>query len=191
MAGTAPRAAAAPVVLPGPLSLIVRGIGVVSTVAGVASALMILAAVGITCQMIWVRFVMNASTIWQTEAVIFLVIAATLVGLPYVQLLRGHVNVDLVPMMLPHRLRQALAMVTLLLTMALIGVMAWYGFEMFEIAHRRGWRTDTVWGPRLWVPYLALPVGFGLYLLQLVADLIETLFGRDDVNLPGDFEEDY
>jgi TRAP-type C4-dicarboxylate transport system permease small subunit len=179
------------VVLPAPLSQIVRGIGAVSTAAGIASAVMILTAVSITCQMIWVRFVLNGSTVWQTEAVIFLVIGATLVGLPYVQLLRGHVNVDLVPLMLPHGLRQALAMVTLLLTMALIGVMAWYGFELFEIAHRRGWRTDTVWGPKLWVPYLAMPVGFGLYLLQLVADLIETLFGRDDVSLAGDFEEDY
>ena len=64
---------------------------------------MIVAAVAITCQMIIVRFVLNQSTIWQTEAVIYLVIAATLVGLPYVQRLRGHVNVDLIPISLAPR----------------------------------------------------------------------------------------
>jgi TRAP-type mannitol/chloroaromatic compound transport system permease small subunit len=63
---------------------------------------MIVAAVAITCQMIFVRFVLNGSTVWQTEAVIYLVIAATLVGLPYVQRLRGHVNVDLVPLSCRH-----------------------------------------------------------------------------------------
>ena len=67
---------------------------------------MILVSVMITCQMIWVRFVMNESTIWQTEAVTYLMISATLIGLPYVQLLKGHVNVDLVPMLLPPRMAQ-------------------------------------------------------------------------------------
>ncbi len=36
--------------------------------------------VAITCQMIFVRFVLNGSTFWQTEAVIYLVVAATLSG---------------------------------------------------------------------------------------------------------------
>ncbi|MDJ0823842.1 MAG: TRAP transporter small permease subunit, partial [Paracoccaceae bacterium] len=74
-----------------------RIVAAISTVAGWCSAGMIVAAVAITCQMIFVRFVLNGSTVWQTEAVIYLVIAATLVGLPYVQRLRGHVNVDLIP----------------------------------------------------------------------------------------------
>jgi TRAP-type C4-dicarboxylate transport system permease small subunit len=45
-----------------------------STVAGWCSAAMIVAAVAITCQMIFIRFVLNGSTIWQTEAVIYLAI---------------------------------------------------------------------------------------------------------------------
>ncbi|MGR8942457.1 MAG: AAA domain-containing protein, partial [Gammaproteobacteria bacterium] len=49
-----------------------RTIGVVSTVCGAVAAAMIFASVLITCQLIWVRFVLNQSTIWQTEAVIYL-----------------------------------------------------------------------------------------------------------------------
>ena len=74
-----------------------RAVAALSTLAGWCSAAMIVAAVAITCQMIWIRFVLNGSTIWQTEAVIYLMIAATLIGLSYVQRLRGHVNVDLLP----------------------------------------------------------------------------------------------
>ena len=140
---------------------------------------MIVAAVAITCQMIFVRFVLNGSTVWQTEAVIYLVVAATLIGLPYVQRLRGHVNVDLVPLSLPRRARFALAVVTLGLSIAIVGLMLWYGFEYWHFAFDRGWRSDTVWGVRLWIPYLALPVGFGLLLLQLVADFVALLLGID------------
>ena len=80
-------------------------VAAISSLAGWVSAAMIVSAVLITCQMIWIRFVMNGSTIWQTEAVVYLMVAATLLGLPYVQRLRGHVNVDLIPMALPPRLR--------------------------------------------------------------------------------------
>lgn len=156
-----------------------RAVAALSTVAGWVSAGMIVAAVVITCQMIWVRFVLNGSTVWQTEAVIYLVIAATLIGLPYVQRLRGHVNVDLIPLALPTGARKGLATVTLTLSIAIVALMLRYGCEYWHFAWERGWRSDTVWGPPLWIPYLALPVGFGLLLLQLVADLYAMLKGID------------
>lgn len=156
-----------------------RGVNALSTLAGWSAAAMIVAAVGITCQMIWVRFVLNGSTVWQTEAVIYLVIAATLIGLSYVQRLRGHVNVDLVPLALPPRLRRAMATLTLSLSILIVAVMLWYGFESWHFAYERNWKSDTVWGVRLWIPWLSIPVGFGLLLLQLVADLIGLLTGVD------------
>lgn len=157
-----------------------------STLAGWTSAAMIVAAVGITCQMIFVRFVLNGSTIWQTEAVIYLVIAATLIGLSYVQRLRGHVNVDLFPLILKPGARRWMAMFTLTISSVIIGIMVFHGYEFWHLAWDRGWRSDTVWGVRLWIPYLALPVGLGLLLLQLIADLIavalriDAPFGLED-----------
>ncbi|WP_299777317.1 TRAP transporter small permease [uncultured Roseobacter sp.] len=156
-----------------------RAVAALSTVAGWCSAAMIVTAVAITCQMIFVRFVLNGSTVWQTEMVIYLVIGATLVGLPYVQRLRGHVNVDLIPLALPMRARRALAVLTLSLSIAIIGVMLWYGYDYWHFAWDRGWKSDTVWGVRLWIPYLALPVGFGLLMLQLIADLVGVLTGTE------------
>lgn len=156
-----------------------RTVAAISTVAGWCSAAMIMIAVMITCQMIFIRFVMNGSTVWQTEAVVYLVIAATLIGLPYVQRLRGHVNVDLVPLALAPKTRFAMCMVTLGMSILIVAVMLFYGFEYWHFAWDRGWRSDTVWGVKLWIPYLALPVGFGLLLLQLVADLIAVIIGVD------------
>lgn len=160
-------------------NMFLRVVAAISTFAGWCAAAMIIAAVGITCQMIFIRFVLNGSTTWQTEAVIYLMIAATLIGLSYVQRLRGHVNVDLIPLILPMRARRILAVVTLLLSIAIIAVMLFYGYEFWHFAWERGWRSDTVWGPKLWVPYLALPLGLGLLLLQLIADLVALVLGVD------------
>lgn len=174
--GLGPRADAPAARPEGPLA---RAVGALSLACGVIAAAMILVSVLITCQMIFVRFVLGRSTIWQTEAVIYLMIGATLIGLPYVQRVKGHVNVDLVPMLLPAPLRRALALLTLTLTLAIVGAMAFHGWELFHIALERGWRSDTVWGVPLWIPYLAMPVGFGLFLLQILADLAEAAMGRE------------
>jgi TRAP-type C4-dicarboxylate transport system permease small subunit len=167
-------------------NLFLRMVAALSTLAGWCSAAMIVAAVGITCQMIFIRFVLNGSTVWQTEAVIYLAIASTLIGLPYVQRLRGHVNVDLIPLSLSPRARFIMALFTLSLSIIMVALMLWYGFEFWHLAFERNWKSDTVWGVRLWIPYAALPIGFALFLLQLIADLIAVVtkidkpFGLED-----------
>lgn len=173
-----------------------RAVGLLSRLSGVAAALLIVASVGVTCQMIWVRFVLNGSTIWQTEGVTYMMICATMLGLPYVQYLRGHVNVDLLPLMLPAGARQGLALIVLGLTLAVVGVMLWHGAHFWFEAWDWGETSNTPWNPKLWVPYLALPLGFGLYALQLAADTwamlskIEPPFGLDpSTGLAGDIVE--
>jgi TRAP-type C4-dicarboxylate transport system permease small subunit len=160
-------------------NLFLRIVANISTLAGWASAAMIVSAVGITVQMIYVRFVLNGSTIWQTEAVIYLMIGATLIGLPYVQRLRGHVNVDLVPLLLGRRARLWLSLITLTISIVIVALMLWYAYEFWHLAYERNWRSDTVWGVRLWKPYLSLPIGFALLLLQLIADLVAVILGVD------------
>ena len=167
---------------------ILKTIGALSTACGILAAAMIVAAVAITCQMIFVRFVLNQSTVWQTEAVIYLMVGATMLGLPYVQRMRGHVNVDLLPMMLPPALRYALAILTLTAAIVVIGLMVYYGAHMWYEAWSRGWRSDTVWGVKLWIPYLALPIGFGLYLVQLIADMTALIAG---IEKPFGIEEEH
>ncbi len=154
-------------------------VAALSTLAGWVASAMILAAVFITCQMIFIRFVLGGSTVWQTEAVVYLVVAATLVGLPYVQRLRGHVSVDLLPLWLGRRGRRALAFVVLILSIAVMGTMTFYGYEFWRFAFDRGWRSETIWAVRLWIPYLAIPVGFGLLLLQYAADLFALIIGGE------------
>jgi TRAP-type C4-dicarboxylate transport system permease small subunit len=96
-----------------------------------------------------------------------------------VQHLRGHVNVDLIPLALKPRARYGLALCTLSLSIAMVALILWHGYEFWHLAYERNWKSDTVWGVRLWIPYAALPIGFGLFLLQLIADLVAVILKVD------------
>ncbi len=166
--------------------LYVRVVHALSRLAGLAAALMIFAAVILVCQLVIVRYVLNASTVWQTETVIFLMIGATLVGMPYVQLIRGHINVDLLPLYLPPRVRRWLFLGCIVVQAAAVLVIGFYALELFLEAWERNWRSSSVWGPPLWIPYLAMPLGFGLLILQYVADLLMAYRVEDPFTEAGD-----
>lgn len=159
---------------------VVATLRLLSGVCGVLAAAMILASVLITCQMIFLRAGLGVSTIWQTEAVIYLMIGATLIGLPYVQSLRGHVGVDLIPGLLPSGARRVLAIFVLALTLGMVILMTVYGWEMFHLAWARNWKSESVWAFPLWITYLSMPVGFGLFGLQLAVDFWLVVTKRDN-----------
>jgi len=60
-----------------------------------------------------------------------------------------------------------------------LSVMAYNAYDHWQTAFQRGWRSSSVWGPPLWIRYLALPLGFALFILQVLADLLALLMGRD------------
>lgn len=152
----------------------VRAVHALSRLCGIAAAMMILASVFIVCQLVLMRYVFNASTVWQTEVVTYLMIGATMLGMPYVQLLRGHINVDLLPLYLKKTPRKVLFVFCVLVQALACVVVAFYSAELFLQAWNGGWRSSSVFGSPLWIPYLAVPLGFGLTVVQYTADLMMT-----------------
>ena len=82
-----------------------------SSFAGVLAAAMIGVSILIVCQLVFVRYFLNTPTTWQTELVTYLLVGATLVGSPYVLMIRGHVSVDLLPHYLSSSGRKRLSLV--------------------------------------------------------------------------------
>src|ERR671933_2153551 len=89
-----------------------------SQLCGIIAAGLIAAAVLVVCHMVFVRYVLNQNTIWQTDFTIYSLVAATFIGSPYVLLTRGHVNVDVLPHYLGERGRYWLALVSILMSLA-------------------------------------------------------------------------
>ena len=143
-----------------------------SGVAGIAAAAMIGISVLIVCQLVFTRYVLNEPTAWQTELVTYLLVGATLIGSPYVLMIGGHVSVDLLPHYLSETGRRRLTLLTSAAGIAFCCVLLWSGAHLWVEAFQEGWRSETVWAVPLWIPYAALPLGFGLMLLQYIADVL-------------------
>ena len=106
-------------------------------------------------------------------------VGATLIGLSYIQLLRGHVNVDLLPTFIKPIYKKPLAIVTGFTSIIIVTIMFIYGFDYWFVAYERNWTSDTVTAVPLKFPYAALPIGFGLFLNQLIADFLLMITGRE------------
>ena len=157
----------------------IAGVHQISRICGTVAALCLMSACLVVCQMVVIRYVLGASTVWQSEFVTFSIVAATLIGSPYVLLTRGHVNVDLLPHYLGERGQRWLAVVASTLGIIFCGVLAWTGWLYFHDAWREGWVTSSVWAPPLWIILLPLPLGLGLLTLQYAADILCLLTGRE------------
>lgn len=154
-------------------------VAALSKVCGMFAALLVGAAIVVVCQMVVMRYFLNASTIWQTEFVIFSLVGSTFIGSPYVLLIKGHVNVDLLPIYLGDKGRYVLALIASTIALVFCATLAWKGFELCLEAWTNNWTTDTVWAAPLWVPYLSVPLGIGVLSLQYVADIISIATGRE------------
>ncbi len=175
-----PSAGARPAERPeeGGLDVYVGIVGLLSRVAGVVAAGLIGSAVLVVCDMVIERFFLNRTTIWQIDVVTYCIVAATFVGSAYVLMLRGHVNVDVLPLHLGPRARYWLALFTSAVALGFCAVIFVLCTRYWYQAYAETWRSNTVWRARLWVPYLSMPVGLGLLVLQYVADVLCVATGR-------------
>lgn len=161
-----------------PVDLFLAAVRALSRAAGVAAAFMIAAAVLVICDMVVERYVFNRTTIWQIDVVTYCIVAATFIGSPYVLMMRGHVNVDILPLHLGPRARFALAVFTMVVSMGFCAVLLYLCTKFWYEAYDGNWRSNTVWRARLWIPYLSMPVGLGLLVLQYVAEFVCLVTGR-------------
>jgi TRAP-type C4-dicarboxylate transport system permease small subunit len=156
----------------------IRAVIFLSRVAGVFSAILIGLAVLVICDMVIVRYFLSVPTIWQIDVVTYAIVAATFVGSAFVLMTRGHVNVEILPLYLGPRGRYWLALFTILLSMSFCVLLFVLCTQYWYQAWSEGWRSNTVWRARLWIPYLSMPVGLGLLVLQYFAELICLVTGR-------------
>lgn len=154
-----------------PLPLWVTAVHAASRAFGVVAAALILLSVGVICQMVFVRAVLGQSSIWQTEFVTFALVAATFIGAPYILLTRGHVAVDVVPLMAATPLRRKLHFLGSALALVFCGLFLYAAVPWWWEAFDTGHTTSSIWRARLWIPYLAVPVGLALLCLQFLAEI--------------------
>jgi TRAP-type C4-dicarboxylate transport system permease small subunit len=114
------------------------------------------------------RYLLRIPTIWEIESAIYLGVLATFLGAAYGLRDGAHINIDLVVRVLSPRAKRRLEVVNSSLALLFCGYVAFKGWELFWEALARGWRSETIWGPPLAIPYFFLPFGMSLLSLQFL-----------------------
>ncbi len=140
----------------------------VAIVAGFLLSLGVLSVV----HMVFVRYVMGESTIWQTEFTTFAITASMLLGTPYVLKTGGHVAVTVLPDALHGLPKRLMRIAASLFGLAFCLALAYGCWYYFYEAYAFDWTTGTVWNPPLWPAILPVAVGASLLSLQYVAEIL-------------------
>ena len=139
-----------------------------TNITGWVAALSLVAASVIVTEAVIVRKIFGISTIWQTEASVFLLIFVVFTGAPFVQKSEHHLNVDLLIIHLTPRARELTIIVVSVISCILAGLVGWYAWPMWWETVANHQHSMSLWGPPLWIPYLFLPLGMSILFLQYI-----------------------
>jgi TRAP-type C4-dicarboxylate transport system permease small subunit len=143
------------------------------------SAVMVLAASVAVSYGVFTRNLFETSTIWELEASVYAVMFATFLAAAYTDTSGGQVSVGGLSALLPPKVEKIRQVVVDFLAFLLFLAVLVSGWTMFEEAYSYGWRSDTIWGPPLWIPFAAIPLGSLLICLMLALRVVIRLLGGD------------
>ncbi|MAU94620.1 MAG: hypothetical protein CMP81_01840 [Fulvimarina sp.] len=165
------------------MRLYISVISAISRGLGVLAAALLLSAVLSVSHMVFVRYALGWSTVWQTEYTAYAIVAATFLGAPWVLIVRGHVNVDILQLAASGPVRLVMQVLAALFSLLFVVLLAYAGWIHFEEAWSGGWTSETVWAVPLWMPLLPMPVGTVMLALQYVAEIMRLVIdGADPVD---------
>jgi len=121
------------------------------------------------------RYVWKASTDWQDETAVFLLVGTTFGCGAFVQAIRGHVGIEALATVLPRVADVWRRVIVDLLCLAFCTLFAWKSWTLWHEAQVDHQTTTSSWAPPLWIPYALMATGMTLLALQLLVQLAATL----------------
>jgi TRAP-type C4-dicarboxylate transport system permease small subunit len=145
-----------------------RGLALANRVMVGFGMLALLAASLVLTSSVVTRYLFKASTDWQDETAVFLLVGATFVCGAFVQSIRGHVGIEALATLLSQRADAVRRAAVDLLCLAFCALFAWKSWTLLHEAWVDGQTTSSSWAPPLWIPYLLMTLGMTLLALQLL-----------------------
>ena len=154
----------------------VRYIDLTSKWSGYLFAPIALAYMVIIVYEVVMRYLFNRPTNWAHELSTFLFGTQFMLGGAFCLWRGSMVNVDILHVHIPLRLRAAIDAVLMILPITICVLMFWLGGQMFLSSLAKLERTNTVWGPPLYPLRGVIPLAAALMLSQVIAQLLRRVY---------------
>ncbi|MGO4715443.1 TRAP transporter small permease [Bradyrhizobium sp. 2TAF24] len=153
------------------LAALSRSMALCNRVIVALASLALIAACLILSYSVLTRTLFKTPTYWQDEAAVFLLVGATFMTAPYVQLQRGHIGIEaLVGLLSPLANRIRLFLVDLA-SFAFCVFFTWKSWTLTHEAYVDGQVSNSMWSPPLAIPYALMAIGMTLLCLQILLQL--------------------
>ncbi len=122
---------------------------------------------------VFMRYVFVAPTIWVDETARIMQIWAAYLAGGFALKYREMIVIDVAfrnPNTMTRKLVETFSLVVIV---AFCAVAVWYGYELWLKATLKGHTTDSYLGTPKWLTHASIWVGFGLLLLQAIAEIVK------------------
>lgn len=136
-----------------------------------------LAGVAISFSNVIARYVFGSAFFWAEEVLVFLMIWGVFIGVAAAAYQRAHLNMDLFSSNISGRLRRFLDGAMVLVLLLCCGFMLVQSWQVVSLFWRGGVVSVSAGVPK-WIAHLAIPVGFALMAIAVVARFRDDLSGK-------------
>jgi len=140
-----------------------------------ASLLMILLVI-IMCMEVFLRYFLEAPTVWALEFTTFLYGMHFVLGYGYTEQFHGHVSVDIFTSRLPKKVQDILYIVTtLVISLPVCLMLCIWAYDNAWLSTKTLERSPSAWNPSIWPVKIVMAIGFTFLVLQIFSNLVKRI----------------
>ncbi len=138
--------------------------------ADIAGILVLLMAVAIGID-VFLRYVLNAPTIWINESARYELLMITFLGLAYTLREKGHIRVDVLIKKLPGQVQDWMNVIDSIVFLIFTGILSYLTWGVFLGSVERGSTSTSLWNPLIAPWQVFIPLGLAIIALLLICNL--------------------
>lgn len=154
---------------------IIKIIEMASNIGAILSSIFLLLIVALITIEIVLRALFNTSTLIADEYSAYMYVYVVMLGLAYTFQQNGHIKITLITSRLSVRLRNLFEIISLLFVLCILLFALFHSVKMVWDTYQLDMRADTIAETPLYLPEIALPTGYFIFILQVLAEILKKI----------------